>query len=117
MTIEQMARVCHEANRGYQAACPQPGIPVAPPWDEFPVDQQAVVIDGVRLALRGATPRDMHESWLMAKVESGWKYGDVKDAVAKTHPCMVSYDLLPQEQRRKDALFLAVVGALSEVLE
>jgi hypothetical protein len=40
-------------------------------------------------------------------------YGEVKDAVAKTHPCMVPYDDLPEFQRKKDALFLAIVRVLA----
>jgi len=38
-----------------------------------------------------------------------------KDAVAKTHPCLVDYDDLPPAQQAKDALFAAVVLALSGV--
>ena len=113
MTNEQIARVCHEANRGYQAAVPSVGIPVAAPWDEFPMDQQHGVIAGVALARGGARPYELHEAWTAQKVADGWVYGDVKDADAKTHPCIVPYAELPPEQRVKDALFVAVVQALS----
>lgn len=111
-TPEQIARITHEANRGLQAAEPTEGIPVAPTWDEFPEDQQEGVIDGVRLALNGATPEELHQSWLDFKVEGGWTYGPVKDAEAKTHPCLVSYNELPEEQKVKDRLFNAIVTAL-----
>lgn len=113
MDTVSIARVCHEANRGYQAAAPTEGIPVAPPWDEFPLDQQLGVIEGVRLALTGATPAHLHTAWCDAKVRDGWAYGSVKDAEAKTHPCLVPYDDLPDEQRVKDDLFLAIVEALT----
>jgi hypothetical protein len=46
------------------------------------------------------------------KIGDGWSYGKFKDPVARKHPCLVSYDLLPQEQKMKDHLFLAVVKAL-----
>jgi len=39
----------------------------------------------------------------------------VKDAKAKTHPCMVDYDQLPAEQRRKDELFGAAVRGAAGV--
>lgn len=112
LTAEQIARVTHEANCGLQAAQPTEGIPVAPTWDEFPEDQQEGVIQGVRLALDGATPEQLHQSWLDHKVEEGWTYAPDKDAAAKTHPCLVSYDELPEEQKIKDRLFNAIVTVL-----
>ena len=33
--------------------------------------------------------------------------------VAKTHPCMVPFDQLPEWQQKKDKLFLAIVRALA----
>ena len=113
MTNEQIARVCYDANRGYQAAVPTVGIPVGVPWDEFPADQQRGVISGVEMARGGAQPDELHESWTELKVKDGWVYGDVKDADAKTHPCLLPYAELPPEQRVKDVLFAAVVQALS----
>ena len=42
----------------------------------------------------------------------GWKYGPVKDAQKKEHPCFLPYAELPPEQKAKDYLFRAVVHAL-----
>lgn len=109
----QIAQVCHEANRALQLIQNDPAIPVAEPWDDLPTEQQDVVVGGVEHALIGASPRDLHRSWLIAKARDGWRYGPVKDAEARTHPCMVSYELLPNAQRVKDALFAAVVRALA----
>jgi hypothetical protein len=44
---------------------------------------------------------------------NGWTYGQVKGAHAKTHPCCVPYEELPVEQRRKDALFKAIVASVT----
>ncbi|MFD0468599.1 RyR domain-containing protein [Nonomuraea thailandensis] len=54
----------------------------------------------------------MHEAWCEHKRAEGWTYGPDKDPDAKTHPCLVPYDQLPVEQRVKDAVFHAIVGAL-----
>lgn len=51
----------------------------------------------------------MHDSWLAEKARDGWVYGKVKDADAKTHPCIVPFSQLPVEQQIKDALFRATV--------
>lgn len=70
-----------------------------------------------RLQNPGAPVSAQHDSWLNEKRKTGWKYGDVKDAVKKEHPCFVPYDRLPEEQKAKDALFSAIVDALKPMLE
>lgn len=110
-TVEQIAQVCHEANRGYQLAHPTEGIPVAPPWTVFPENEREGVRQGVKAALQGATPEELHRSWCDLKEAEGWIYGPVKSAAALTHPCLVAYDDLAPEQRQKDELFRAIVGS------
>jgi len=61
-----------------------------------------------------ATPALSHESWLKEKSDSGWKFGPVKDAEKKEHPCMVPFEALPPEQQMKDILFAAIVRALGQ---
>lgn len=111
--IEMIAAVCHEANRSWCAAndnhSHNPSWAVAPAWM---IDS---AIDGVEHALKypDAKPEDSHSNWMAGKIADGWVYGEVKDPVAKTHPCMVPYEQLPEFQRKKDALFLAIVRALA----
>lgn len=114
VTVEQVAIVCHEANRGLQAVLPAEGVPVAPAWDDLTGGERNTVRDGVVYAATHptATPAEMHGSWLRSKRADGWVYGPVKDTIAKTHPCLVPYDELPFENRVKDDLFRAVVAAL-----
>ena len=114
MKLESIARIAHEANRALQAEQQSEGIPVAPPWDKFPDDQKAGVVDGVRKAIDGATPEQLHKSWCEFKRADGWRYGPVKDAEAKTHPCLVDYAILPADQKLKDDVFSAVVTALTK---
>lgn len=71
------------------------------------------MVENVRKARGGITPRMLHEEWLRDKAAHGWKYGESKDAEAKTHPCMVPYWELPREQRDKNWLFVAIVDALT----
>jgi RyR domain len=51
------------------------------------------------------------------KLADGWIYGVEKDAESKTHPCLLPYAELPVEQRRKDALFRAIVQSLTLPME
>ena len=113
MSEEDIARVCHEANRALQQAQGLPGIPVAPAWDDFPEDQREGVVAGVHAAVFGAGAKELHGRWVELKRREGWVYGAVKDAPAKQHPCLVPYAELPVDQRLKDELFHAIVEALS----
>lgn len=110
LTHEDIARVAHEANRAYQIAAGDPAP--SPHWDDAPGWQRDSAIDGVAKALSGYTPEELHTSWCEHKRRDGWTYGDVKDAEAKTHPCLVPYHKLPDEQKVKDDLFSAVVNTL-----
>lgn len=108
-TVEQIARVCHEANRAW---CEANGDTSQPLWDDAPEWQRSSAIIGVKGAVAGNTPEESHQSWLDVKAADGWQYGEAKDPVAKTHPCFVRYDDLPPEQRVKDHLFTAIVRVL-----
>jgi hypothetical protein len=110
--IIHIAMVCHEANRAY---CITTGDYTQPRWPDAPDWQIQSALDGVAHALQHpkAEPEDSHQNWWDGKIADGWVYGEVKDPEKKTHPCMVPYDRLPEAQRKKDALFLAVVRALA----
>jgi len=110
-TAIHIAIICHEANRAW---CVTHGDFSQPSWGSAPQWQVDSAINGVEHALKhpDATPEDMHNNWMAEKIADGWVYGEVKDPVAKTHPCMVPHAELPEFQRKKDALFLAIVRAL-----
>lgn len=112
-SVERIARVCHEANRGY---CRALGDLSQPSWAEAPAWQKDSAIAGVRYAIANpeAGPADSHVSWLDEKRRDGWRYGPVKDPALKTHPCFVPYDQLPPEQKAKDRIFLSIVRAMQE---
>lgn len=106
-----IARVAHEANRAY---CQAIGDYTQKPWALSPEWQKESVCKGVEYVRENPTaqPSDSHESWLAEKREQGWKWGAVKSPEKKEHPCMLPYHGLPDEQKAKDYIFLAVVKAL-----
>jgi RyR domain len=110
--ISQIAKICHEANRAY---CETLGDYSQVPWDHSLNWQILSAIDGVQHKLNNpdATPEQMHRNWLQGKLDTGWKYGPVKDVDKKEHPCMVPYDELPEDQKIKDKLFSAIVSCFS----
>lgn len=113
MEPEEIARVCHEANRALQAVQSAHGIPVGAPWDGLDEETRTSVIQGVHGIQAGKSPEESHEAWCEFKRDHGWTHGEVKDAAALTHPCLLPYADLPADQRVKDDLFSAIVKALS----
>lgn len=116
LSVTDIARICHEANRAY---CSTLGDDSQPTWEEAPQWQKdsatkGVIFHQVSLA-NGETPSPSasHDSWLKEKADAGWTYGPIKDADKKEHPCFVPYDQLPVEQRVKDYLFGAIAYCLS----
>ncbi|UCZ75334.1 hypothetical protein LHK94_20490 [Dickeya zeae] len=107
--IEKIARLAHEVNRAYCAAL---GDDSQLAWEHAPQWQKDSAIEGVVFHLNGDHPPEAsHNKWLEFKKQEDWKYGPVKDAEKKEHPCFVPYEQLPKEQQVKDYLFRAVVHA------
>jgi hypothetical protein len=111
MNIEAIAKVCHEANRAW---CEQNGDNSQKPWAEAEQWQRDSAVAGVEFRINIPDSGDdaQHNAWMQDKIGAGWTYGEMKDAEAKTHPCIVPFDQLPEFQQKKDALFCAIVDAL-----
>ena len=114
MTAEQIAHVCHEANRAVQIEQADETIGISPLWEDLDEETRQSAIQGVENVMRGTTPRQSHENWMQFKLDHGWKLGPVKDETTKEHPLLVPYDELPESQKLKDALFIAIVVACAQ---
>ena len=110
MDINQVAMICHEANRAY---CDSIGDHSQKPWGDAEQWQRDSAMSGVEFAVKNpnAPASSQHDAWLADKKQDGWVCGNVKDPINKTHPCIVPYSDLPPEQRLKDHLFRAIVKA------
>lgn len=116
MTIESIAQVAHEVNKAY---CESINDHSQMPWDEAPENIKASAIDGVKFHLQNpdADPKSSHENWMRGKEADGWKWGPVKDAEKKEHPCFIAYEELLTDQKSKDYLFRQVVHSLKPFLD
>jgi hypothetical protein len=113
MRHEDIARVCHEANR---ALCRAFGDDSQLAWEDAPAWQRDSALAGVRFHVKhpDATPSASHENWLKDKVAEGWSYGPEKLPDEKKHPCMLPFDQLPPQQQAKDYLFQAICHAIRQ---
>src|SRR5262245_4411645 len=108
---EVAARTAHEVNRAY---CLGLGDYSQLSWDAVPDWQKDSVRRGVQFIIDNpdTVPSVQHDAWLEVKRAEGWKYGPVKDAGVKEHPCFLPYDELPEAQKMKDVIFGAVVRGI-----
>lgn len=107
------AQAAHEMNRVF---CRALGDTSQVPWDEAAEWQRTSAVNGVDGVFAGNGPGASHEGWLAEKVATGWKFGPVKDAEKKEHPCMVPFNELPFDQQQKDHIFVQTVHAMAAAL-
>jgi RyR domain len=104
--VTRIARVCHAANNTWNA---QHGDIILS-WEACRGSAENSV--SFLLANPEAPASALHDVWMADKLSAGWVYREFKDAAAKTHPCLVPFDALPEWQQAKDRLFSAIVRAL-----
>ena len=46
--------------------------------------------------------KNVHEVWAKARIDQGWTYGPQRNDELKTHPCLIPYELLPDEEKDYD---------------
>lgn len=109
--IRKIAIMCHQTNKAW---CELNGDTSQKDWFEAEPWQRESAMKGVEFRLGNpyAGNDSQHNAWLRDKIKDGWKYGPVKNAEAKEHPCLVQYSALPEFEKKKDALFCAIVDAL-----
>lgn len=113
MLIEKIAQVAHEVNKAF---CESIGDNSQTSWEDAPAWQKESAVLGVIFHVEhpDAGPDASHNNWMKQKIVTGWKYGPVKDAEKKEHPCIVPFEFLKQEQQAKDFLFRQVVHSLKD---
>lgn|ERR1700744_157619 len=109
--VVNAARLAYEVNRIF---CKSHGEDIPPPWDAAGLHTRGSVISGVEAICANPemTPEDGHNDWKRIKLEDGWRWGESKDELAKTHPALVNYAMLPFVTRLKNDLFQLVVRAM-----
>jgi hypothetical protein len=140
---EQLARPIHENYQREQQSTLPPDDPAMQPLEQLredlkesnrqQVDQGAeklkaigcemVPVSGRDPAKFEFTPGELeflsqmeHRRWMEEKLKGGWQYGPVKDPVKKTHPCLVPWEELPEDEREKDRQAVRAIPGLLAVV-
>lgn len=67
-----------------------------------PVDTNDVVLPVELDELVENIAKNVHEVWAQSRIEQGWTYGEERNDVLKTHPCLIPYEELPEEEKAYD---------------
>jgi hypothetical protein len=112
--IELIAKNCHQANKLW-CECNQDFSQKN--WEDAEEWQRQSAIKEVEFRLDNPNLGHdaQHNNWLKNKVADGWVWGEVKDPIAKTHPCIIDWASLPPVQMKKDVIFCAIVDAFALV--
>jgi len=114
--MERITKIIYEATRLEAMWSNRSIIPEEWSKRDEAFKKQMIEVVGRHLARKKLpTPKEAHNSWMESYFKMGWKYGERRDPILKTHPDLVSYDELPKDERDKDAIFLAFIWLAKEL--
>lgn len=67
-----------------------------------PIDTTDVMLPVELEQLVEEMSKNVHEVWAETRIKQGWKYGEQRNDELKTHPCLVPYEDLPEEEKEYD---------------
>ena len=67
-----------------------------------PISTEGVALPEELCALAEELARNVHEVWAQQRIRQGWTWGAERDDAKKTHPCLVPYEELPEEEKEYD---------------
>ena len=67
-----------------------------------PIDTKDVMLSGNLGLLVEPMAKNVHEVWASSRISQGWTYGEQRNDEMKTHPCLVPYEELPEEEKEYD---------------
>ncbi|SHL23069.1 RyR domain-containing protein [Xylanibacter ruminicola] len=67
-----------------------------------PIDTSDVKLPKELNTLVEQMAKNVHEVWAEARIRQGWTYGPERNDTLMTHPCLVPYEELPEEEREYD---------------
>lgn len=67
-----------------------------------PIDTSDVELPADLQKLAEEIAKNVHEVWSEHRMKEGWKYGAERNDCNKTHPCLISYEQLPESEKNYD---------------
>ncbi len=67
-----------------------------------PIDTSKIELPEGLLELTEQIAENVHENWSVGRMAEGWTYGETRDDVKKTTPCLVPYSELTDAEKEYD---------------
>ena len=67
-----------------------------------PIDTSDVELPKALEALVEQMSKNVHDVWAETRIKQGWTYGPERNDELKTHPCLIPYEELPEEEKEYD---------------
>ena len=67
-----------------------------------PIDTSDVKLPKELETLVEQMAKNVHEVWAQTRIAQGWTYGVERNDALKHHPCLVSYEELPESEKEYD---------------
>lgn len=67
-----------------------------------PIDIDDVVLPQELITLGELIAKNVHEVWTAGRLNEGWTFGEQRSDELKTHPCLVPFEELPEEEKEYD---------------
>ena len=67
-----------------------------------PIDTSDVELPKELETLVEQMSKNVHEVWAETRIKQGWTYGLERNDELKTHPCLIPYEELPEEEKEYD---------------
>lgn len=67
-----------------------------------PIDTTGIYLPDELTQLIEQMSKNVHEVWAETRIQQGWTYGEQRNDELKTHPCLIPYEELPEEEKEYD---------------
>ncbi|MCH5176832.1 MAG: Ryanodine receptor Ryr [Prevotellaceae bacterium] len=67
-----------------------------------PIDTRNILLPAELEQLVEQMAKNVHEVWAESRIKQGWTYGEQRNDALKTHPCLIPYEDLPEEEKEYD---------------
>lgn len=80
-------------------AGPSTTLHAVEPFVPTPIETSGIQLPSFALEIHHKFAENLHELWAMRKIDLGWIFGEVRNEVSRRHPCLTSFELLPEAEK------------------
>jgi hypothetical protein len=108
--IQILAKIAEQAHNVNNVWTKEVGNDTRPEWHTLSQEDKEHYIHAVANAIDSKleSPQEAHKQWSTWMLAQGWEFGEQYDREGKKHPNLRPYDQLPETEKVKDILFIAV---------